>query len=331
MNVLAIETSCDETAAAVVVDGRVARSSVVSSQVDLHAKHGGVVPEVASRQHLRKMIPVVREALEEAGCTLAEIDAAAATRGPGLAGALLVGYNTGKAIAYGRGLPFIGINHLEGHVYANWLMEGEPPRFPALCLVVSGGHTDLVLMEDHGQYRRLGGTRDDAAGEAFDKVGRLLGLPFPGGPAVARLAEQAGPSGLRLPRAWMPGTFDFSFSGLKTAVLHVVREGRFTAPEIAWEFQEAVVDVLAGKTTRLARELEVAEVLVAGGVAANQRLREELRRRCAVPVRIPPPKFCTDNAAMIGAVAGHRLALGEVSAIDEDIFSTNDWSRVGTR
>ncbi len=309
-------------------DGRTARSSVVASQVDLHAKYGGVVPEVASRHHLRKIVPVISEALDDAGCTLDEIDAVAGTRGPGLAGSLLVGYNAAKAIAFGRELPFIGINHLEGHIYANWLVEGPEPEFPALCLVVSGGHTDLVLMRSHGQYERLGGTRDDAAGEAFDKVGRLLGLPFPGGPHVAKAALDGGPSKLQLPRAWMHGTFDFSFSGLKTAALHVVRDGQYSVPEIAWEFQEAVVDVLAGKTTRLAREMGAKNVLVAGGVAANTRLREELQRRCPVPVRIPPPKFCTDNAAMIGAVAGFRLELGERSPLDEDIFTTNNWARV---
>ncbi len=328
MRVLAIESSCDETAAAVIEDGRVPRSSVVASQVDLHAKYGGVVPEVASRHHLRKIVPVISEALDDAGCTLDEIDAVAGTRGPGLAGSLLAGYNAAKAIAFGRELPFIGINHLEGHIYANWLVEGPEPEFPALCLVVSGGHTDLVLMRSHGQYERLGGTRDDAAGEAFDKVGRLLGLPFPGGPHVAKAALEGGPSKLQLPRAWMHGTFDFSFSGLKTAALHVVRDGQYSVPEIAWEFQEAVVDVLAGKTTRLAREMGAKNVLVAGGVAANTRLREELQRRCPVPVRIPPPKFCTDNAAMIGAVAGFRLELGERSPLDEDIFTTNNWARV---
>jgi len=328
MKVLAIESSCDETAAAVIEDGRLPHSSVVASQVDLHASYGGVVPEVASRQHLRNLVPVITEALATANLTLDAIDAVAGTKGPGLAGSLLVGYNAAKAIAFGRELPFIGINHLEGHIYANWLVEGPEPAFPALCLVVSGGHTDLVFMRSHGQYERLGGTRDDAAGEAFDKVGRLLGLPFPGGPHVAKAALEGGPTKLQLPRAWMHGTYDFSFSGLKTAALHAVREERHRVEDVAWEFQEAVVDVLAGKTSRLARELGARNVLVAGGVAANLRLREELQRRCPVPVRIPPPKFCTDNAAMIGAVAGFRLALGERSPLEEDIFTTNNWARV---
>ena len=328
MRVLAIESSCDETAAAVVEDGRTVRSSVVASQVSIHAQYGGVVPEVASRHHLEKIEPVVREALAAAGCTLDDIEAVAATRGPGLAGSLLVGFNFGKALAWSRGLPFVGINHLEGHVYANWLSDGPEPAMPALALIVSGGHTDLVLMRGHGQYKRLGGTRDDAAGEAFDKVGRLLGLPFPGGPEIARLAASGGPSTLTLPRAAMPGTFDFSFSGLKTAVLHAVRAGKHEPEAVAWEFQEAVVDILATKTSRLARELRVKTVLVGGGVASNTRLREELRRRSPVPVNIPPPRFCTDNAAMIGAVAGYRLALGERTGWDADVFSSNDWASV---
>jgi N6-L-threonylcarbamoyladenine synthase len=326
MNVLAIESSCDETAAAVIADGRRELSSVVASQVEMHATFGGIVPEVASRQHLRMIGPVVESALSQAGCTLDQIDAVAATQGPGLAGALLVGFNAGKALAYGRALPFLGVNHLEGHVYANWLTEEPEPNFPALALVVSGGHTDLVFMERKGHYLRVGGTLDDAAGEAFDKAGRLLGLPFPGGPHIARTAEQGRGSDLALPRAWLPGTMDFSFSGLKTATLHAVREERWSTPQVAWEFQEAVVDVLAGKTSRLSRELGAREVLMAGGVASNRRLREELQRRCPVPVRIPPPRLCTDNAAMIGAIAGQRLALGEHTELDADIYTQNDWA-----
>ncbi len=328
MNVLAIESSCDETAAAVVVDGRIERSSVVASQVAMHAQFGGVVPEVASRQHLKAIGGVIEQALTDAGATLDDIDAVAATQGPGLAGALLVGFNAGKALAYGRKLPFLGVNHLEGHIYANWLTEGPEPEFPALALVVSGGHTDLVFMERKGDYQRAGGTLDDAAGEAFDKVGRLLDLPFPGGPEIARRADNSGPSELSLPRAWLPGTKDFSFSGLKTASLHAVREGRWSVDEVAWEFQEAVVDVLAGKTSRLSRELGARQVLMAGGVSANRRLREELQKRCPVPVRIPPPRLCTDNAAMIGAVAGHRLAMGERTELDADIYTQNDWAAV---
>ncbi|MFQ5381881.1 MAG: tRNA (adenosine(37)-N6)-threonylcarbamoyltransferase complex transferase subunit TsaD [Dehalococcoidia bacterium] len=326
MRVLAVETSCDETAAAVIEDGRAVRSSVIASQIDLHARYGGIVPEVASRQHLRTIGPVIQEALAEACCEIGDLDAVAATRGPGLAGSLLVGFNAAKGLAYAADLPFLGVNHLEGHVYANWLGEDPEPEFPALCLVVSGGHSDLVLMRSHGDYERLGGTRDDAAGEAFDKVGRLLGLPFPGGPHVARLAAEAGPSDISLPRAWLRGTSDFSFSGLKTAVLRLVREREPERGAVAWEFQESVVDVLAGKTARLARDLGVRQVLVAGGVAANQRLREELVRRSPVPVHVPPPVYCTDNAAMIGSVAGYRLDMGERSGLDADIFTTNNWA-----
>ena len=319
MKLLAIESSCDETAAAVIEDGHRILSSVVASQVNDHARYGGVVPELASRQHLRHIQPVIEAALAESGVALDELDAVTGTRGPGLAGSLLVGYNAAKAIAYGCGLPFLGANHLEGHVYANWLTEGPPPRFPALCLVVSGGHTDLVLMREHGSFERIGGTRDDAAGEAFDKVARLLGLPYPGGPPISRAAAGATVRKLRLPRAWLGESDDFSFSGLKTAVLTIVQsEGAPPAAEIAWAFEESVVDVLSKKAARAAECEGVASLLVAGGVAANRRLRERVVERATVPVHVPPIALCTDNAAMIAAAAFRHLddAVAPESALD---------------
>jgi N6-L-threonylcarbamoyladenine synthase len=262
------------------------------------------------------------------------VDAIAVTAGPGLAGSLLVGVNAAKALAFARRKPFVGVNHLEGHIYANWLREGDdetpPPRLPALCLVVSGGHTDLVIMEDHATFRRIGRTRDDAAGEAFDKVARLLGLGFPGGPAIQRAAQGVVKPTLRLPRAWLRGSYDFSFSGLKTAVLHLMRgeNGPLARvgsrppllPEIAAAFQEAVVDVLVAKTVRAAQEFGVQEVLLAGGVAANALLRQTLRERSPVPVRIPPIKFCTDNGAMIGACGYYYLTRGARSGLDLDVY-----------
>ncbi len=312
MRILAIESSCDETAAAVVEDGRHALSSIVASQDELHAETGGVVPEVAARQHLRALAPVVRRAIEPSGSDAGgggwdSIDAVAATAGPGLPGALAVGFAAARAIAFARGLPLIPVDHIEGHVCANWLGEEEPP-LPALALVVSGGHTELLLMKDHGRFRRLGGTRDDAAGEAFDKVARLLGLGYPGGPPISRLAATAERRELRLPRAWLRGTDDFSFSGLKTAVLNVVRdEDPPPAAEVAWAFEESVADVLSRKAVSAAEREGVASLLIAGGVAANGRLRERIRERASMPVFIPPPVLCTDNAAMIGA-AGFRHA-----------------------
>ena len=317
---LAIESSCDETAAAVVVDGRRMLSNVVASQAELHSKSGGIVPEVAARQHVRALLPVVRRALEEAECSWDRIDAIAATAGPGLPGALVVGLNAARGIAYGRGLPFIPTDHIEGHVCANWLGPEEPP-LPALALVVSGGHTELLLMEDHGHFERLGGTRDDAAGEAFDKVARLLDLGYPGGPPISRLAATATERTLKLPRAWMRGSDDFSFSGLKTAVARLVsgEDGSVPPPaEVAWAFEESVVDVLSRKAARVAEREGVGALLVAGGVAANRRLREVVRERSTVPVFIPEPVLCTDNAAMIGAAAWRHLdeAVPPESALD---------------
>ncbi len=321
MRILAIETSCDESAAAVVEDGRRIVANVVASQADLHARYGGIVPEVASRKHLESIVPVVEAALEGARCSLGDLDAVAVTYGPGLAGSLLVGLNVAKAVAFSSGLPLVGINHLEGHIYANWLVEGEEPHFPAVCLMVSGGHTDMVLMEGHGRYRRLGQTLDDAAGEAFDKLARLLGLGFPGGPAVEKAAREVRP-GLRLPRARVRGPYDFSFSGLKTAVLRLVRGEMGEPPpvsETAAAFQEAVVDALAVKTLRAAQENGAAEVLLAGGVAANSLLRRVLARRSPLPLRVPPLSLCTDNAAMIGACAYYRLREGYSNGLDLDV------------
>jgi N6-L-threonylcarbamoyladenine synthase len=306
MKILGIESSCDETAAAVVVDGRRMLSNVIASQTDLHAATGGVVPEVAARAHLRALVPVVRQALADAECRWDDLDGVAVTAGPGLPGALVVGLNAARGIAYARGLPLIPVDHIEGHVCANWLLEQEP-ELPALALVVSGGHTELLLMEDHGRFVRLGGTRDDAAGEAFDKVARLLELGYPGGPPLARLAATATERRLRLPRAWLRGSDDFSFSGLKTAVLHLVRKGEAPAAEIAWAFEESVADVLSLKAARAAEREGVASLLLAGGVASNRRLRERVIERSPVPVHIPPPVLCTDNGAMIAAAAFRHL------------------------
>ncbi len=323
MLVLGIETSCDESAAAVIEDGHRILSNVVATQAEVHARYGGVVPEVASRQHLRTIIPVVETAIEQAGARLEDLAGIAVTYGPGLAGSLLVGVNAAKGLAYAHQLPLVGVNHLEGHVYANWLDDpgGRPaPEFPVLCLVVSGGHTDLILMEDHGRYKRLGRTLDDAAGEAFDKVSRLLGLGYPGGPAIERAAGGASPDGISLPRAWLRGSYDFSFSGVKTAVLHLMRspEPPDTA-SVATAFQDAVVDVLTAKTADAARDLGVDEIMLSGGVAANSALRRVLAERSPVPVRAPLPRYCTDNAAMIGACGYFHLLRGDRSGWSLDV------------
>jgi N6-L-threonylcarbamoyladenine synthase len=310
--ILGIETSCDETAAAVVEDGRYLRSNVIASQFHLHAQYGGVVPEVASRHHLEVILQGIDAALAEAEVAWGDLAGVAVTAGPGLAGALLVGVNTAKALAYAHDVPLLGVNHLEAHLYANWIeIEGREyrvPELPALGLIVSGGHTDLILMRDHGVYERLGRTRDDAAGEAFDKVGRLLGLGFPGGPAVERTARGVRPK-LRLPRAWLKGSDDFSFSGLKTSVLHIVRGESGESPpvpEIASAFQSSVVDVLTKKTVQAALREGARSVLLSGGVAANGPLREMLIERSPLPVFVPPPVLCTDNGAMIAACAHYR-------------------------
>ena len=323
MRILGIETSCDETAIGIVDEGTRLVANIVSSQVELHAEYGGVVPELASRKHVEALVPVLDEALRQAQCGLGDLDAIAVTYGPGLAGALLVGVNFAKALAWSLGLPLVPVNHLEAHVYAAWLGNEEGPRFPSLVLIVSGGHSDVVLMTGHGRYRRLGQTVDDAAGEAFDKVARLLGLGFPGGPAIDRLAAAHGPARVtRLPRARPAGDYDFSFSGLKTKVGRLVRGEEGDPPaaaELAAAFQESVVDSLVTKALAAATEHNAREIILAGGVAANSALRRVLAGRSTVPVVVPPPDLCTDNGAMIAACAHQRLAAGESAPLSIDI------------
>ncbi len=328
--ILAIETSCDETAAAVVEDGRRVVSNAVASQIEIHARFGGVFPEVASRQHVLAITPVVEEALQAAHLTPAEVDAIAVTRGPGLPGSLAVGINFAKGLALAAGKPLLGINHLEGHIYAAWLHEANQqppaaPEFPLVALLVSGGHTELIFMEDHLHYRRLGSTRDDAAGEAFDKVARLLELGYPGGPAIQQAAEGGDPEIFAFPRPWLKGGWEFSFSGLKTAVLRAVREiqaagNPLPVAHLAAGFQAAVVDVLVGKTLQAAAELQAKSIVVAGGVSANRLLRERITAEASVPVHIPPLHYCTDNAAMIAAAAYRRFAAGQRDDLDFDLL-----------
>jgi len=321
MKILGIETSCDETAVAVVEDGGRIISNVVASQIDIHARYGGVVPEVASRQHLLTILPVVNEAM--AGISWESISGMAVTFGPGLAGSLLVGVNVAKAIALARKLPLVGINHLEAHIYANWLDssphgEKEKVEFPCLCLIVSGGHSDLILMKTHGQFKKVGRTRDDAAGEAFDKAARILGLGYPGGPAIEQ-ASCAGAPCLSLPRAWLKDSHDFSFSGLKTALWHLVHQEEISVADAAASFQLAVVDVLVAKTVEAAKQLKVEQILLSGGVAANKTLTQRFLASSPVSVLIPPPALCTDNAAMVAACGYYHLRRGEASGYDLDV------------
>jgi N6-L-threonylcarbamoyladenine synthase len=339
--ILAIESSCDETGIALVEGGRRIHANVVASQVALHAPTGGIVPEVAARAHLRWVLPVLDEALADAGVTVADVDAIAVTHGPGLAGSLLVGINTAKTLAWVHDMPFVGVNHLEGHVYAAWLLdpgqdELPEPAFPLVALVVSGGHTFLVEMRDHLQYRLLGQTVDDAAGEAFDKVGRLLGLGYPGGPEIQRVAAAAGAHDAAFPRAWLGDSFDFSFSGLKTAARRIVEAARLEegigdtpavalpeprVAELAWGFQDSVTEVLVTKTIRAARAAGARSIVIGGGVAANAALRDRLTAAAAdlgVRLVIPRPGLCTDNGAMIGAAAARRLAAGDLAGLDLD-------------
>jgi N6-L-threonylcarbamoyladenine synthase len=330
VRVLGIETSCDETAAAVVEDGRYYLSNVVASQIEIHARYGGVFPEVASRQHVLAIVPVIEEALRQAHVSLKELDAIAVTRGPGLVGSLVVGLNTAKAMALASGLPLLGVNHLEGHVYSAWLAPADggqavpQPQFPLIALIVSGGHSELVLMQDHLTYQRLGGTVDDAAGEAFDKVARLLGLSYPGGPSIEKAAVGGNPHAFHFTRARLDGRWDFSFSGIKTAVLREVRrleEADQTVPvaDLAASFQEAVTDMLVSKTLQAARSFHVKQILVVGGVSANKSLRQAVLDQQEFPVAIPAMAFCTDNGAMIAVAGTHHFERGERDAFDMDV------------
>ncbi len=318
MKILGIETSCDETAAAVVEDGVKILSSEIASQVELHARYGGIVPEVASRQHILSIIPVISKTMNEARIDWLELNGIAVTNGPGLAGSLLVGTSVAKAIAAAKELPLIGINHLEAHIYANWLSNQEP-AFPLLCLIVSGGHSDLVLMRNHGDYTILGRTRDDAAGEAFDKAARILGLGYPGGPAIDREAKR-GTTSINLPRALLKGTCDFSFSGLKTALFRLVENGKVhNIADAAASFQQAIVDVLVSKTIAAAKQHRVKQILLSGGVAANSRLRQRLVEDSPIPVLIPEPILCTDNAAMVAACGYFRFQANKTDGLDMDV------------
>jgi len=320
---LGIETSCDETSAAVVRDGREILSNIIASQIDIHRKYGGVVPEIASRKHLESVLPVIQEALDAAGAELADLTGVAVTRGPGLVGALLVGVAAAKSIAYVRRLPLLGVNHIEGHVYANFLANPEI-EFPQLCLIVSGGHSDLVLVHGHGHYEPLGRTRDDAAGEAFDKVARVMGLGYPGGPLIDKLAKSGNPQAVDLPRVRLEnGSYDFSFSGLKTAVINYWHRSQqkgepVNQADLAASFQQAVVDVLVEKTIAAARQYRIGHIMLAGGVAANSALRANLRTAAAadgLSLTVPPLVLCTDNAAMIACAGYYRLRRGKTASL----------------
>jgi tRNA N6-adenosine threonylcarbamoyltransferase len=306
MKILGIETSCDETACAVVENGRKILANTVASQIDLHAKTGGVVPEVAAREHVLKMMPVLDECLEECGCSWDEINAVAVTKGPGLVSSLIIGTETANVISYVKDKPMIPVQHITGHIYANWLERDEEPAFPIVILTVSGGHNEIILMRDHFDFEVLGETRDDAAGEAFDKVARILGLGYPGGPAISKIAESANGKAFDLPRSYLEkGSLDFSFSGLKTAVMNVARDlDENSKADLAASFQEAVCDVLSDKLIMAAEKMGVKEVHLAGGVSANLRLREMIKEKLPEDIEFRYPKeihYCTDNAAMIAA------------------------------
>jgi len=327
MLVLGIESSCDETAAAVVSEGSEILSNVIASQIDIHGRYGGVVPEIASRKHMEAIIPVTQQALDDAGVSVADIEGIAATRGPGLVGSLLVGLSAAKAMAFASGIPFAGVNHIEGHIAAIFLTESRP-EFPFIALVVSGGHTHIYRVRGFNDFQILGQTRDDAAGEAFDKAARMLDLGYPGGVVIDRLARGGNPSAISFPRA-MRGSVDFSFSGLKTALLNYIK-GRGGAiptdemPDLVASYQEAIVDVLVEKTLAAAKDASVPRVVVCGGVASNGRLRErflEGGKGAGVEIFVPPPVLCTDNAAMIAVVGNNLLKGGREDALDLNAVS----------
>ena len=328
MNILGIETSCDETAAAVVKGGTSIMASVVSSQIEVHHRYGGVVPELASRKHIEAIVPVIDEAIDKAGLSLESIDAIAVTRGPGLVGALLVGFSFAKALAYAQGIPWVGVNHLEGHINSIFLQE-DPPTFPFVALLVSGGHTSIYYVSDHLSPELMGQTRDDAAGEAFDKVAKMLDLGYPGGAVIDRLAKQGDPTGIKFPRSFLDkASFDFSFSGIKTAVNRYASAHRKTLkaqiPDIAAGFQEAVMDVLTHKVIQAAVEKGCNRIALVGGVAANSRLRDRLSHDAGsrgMRVYIPAIELCGDNAAMIAAAGYHYLKAGITSDLGDDVFS----------
>ena len=317
--ILAIESSCDETAVAIIKNGHEILANVVSTQIEIHRRYGGVMPEIASRKHLELINAVVQEALDQAHMILDDVTHIAVTYGPGLVGALLVGVATAKALAFSSGKPLIGVHHIEGHICANFLVK-QDFQFPLVCLVVSGGHTNIIKITDHGQYLLLGQTKDDAAGEAYDKIARAIGLPYPGGPHIEQLAKEGNADAIELPRAWMgEDNYDFSFSGLKSAVLNYLNKAKMKGEEInpadvAASFQQAVLDVLVQKTVRAAVENGVDTILLAGGVAANGTLRTQLQNAASehhIQVHYPPIHFCTDNAAMIGAAAHYKAIKGD--------------------
>lgn len=326
MKILGIETSCDETSASVVEDGKTILSNIVASQIDLFQRFGGVVPEVASRRHVELIVPTVQQALDEAQTKFSDLDAVAIINRPGLIPALIVGVSSAKAIAWSAGLPLVGVHHLEAHIYANFLVNPDL-EFPIICLIVSGGHSDIVYMSGHGQYEMIARTRDDAAGEAFDKSARAMGLGYPGGPLIDKLSKEGNPKAVQFPRARIADSLDFSFSGLKTSVIRYIDTHKedLNIPDVAASFQQAVIDVLVKNTLEAAKRKGVKQVLIAGGVAANSGLQEQMKDQAAkqgIAVSAPPPKLCTDNAAMAAAAGYYRFIRGERSTLDLDSYAS---------